>query len=97
VEDQVVQMEPIAVSCRRAAELIGCSRPSFYKHWIAQGWIRTVDLAGRGQCVLVSELRAAVEKRAADQASGAVVPPQRTGRPIGSPPTTGKKSLRTPS
>ena len=93
MEDQL-PMEPIAVSCRRAAELIGCSRPSFYKHWIALGWIQTVDLGARGQCVLIEDLKAAVQKRKEDQASGALVPPKRAGRPRGSPPTPRKVTGR---
>jgi hypothetical protein len=83
VTDQTI--EPLAVPITKGHQLVGGSQSSFYKTWIGEGWVKPVDLGGRGQCVIVAEVKAAMLKRAEAIRSGEIVPPIRSAR--------GKKSL----
>lgn len=62
-----INSDSIAVPCRKAAQLVGISRTQFYKRFVWTNLVQTYDLGGRGRSVKVDELRAAVEKLAADQ------------------------------
>lgn len=73
-------IEPIAVPISKGHLLVGCSQSSFYKIWIGEGWVKSVDLGGRGESVLVSEVRAAALKRAEAIRAGEIVPPVRSAR-----------------
>jgi hypothetical protein len=59
--------DAIAVSVRRAAELIGCSKSQLYKEYVWPGLLSTVQLGARGGSILVAELNAAVKKRIEEQ------------------------------
>lgn len=79
-DQTIVEVEPIAVPLSKGHELVGVSQSSFYKIWIGEGWVEPVDLGGRGQSLLVAEVRAAAIKRAEAIRSGAIVPPIRSAR-----------------
>jgi hypothetical protein len=78
VSDQII--EPLAVPVAKGHLLVGGSQSSFYKIWIGEGWVKPVDLGGRGQSVIVEEVKAAMRKRAEAIRSGAIVPPIRSAR-----------------
>jgi hypothetical protein len=78
VADQIT--EPLAVPVSKGHLLVGVSQSSFYAKWIGEGWVMPVDLGGRGQSVIVDEVRAAMRKRAEGIRSGAIVPPIRSAR-----------------
>jgi hypothetical protein len=78
VTDQVI--EPLAVPVSKGHQLVGGSQSSFYKIWIGEGWVKPVDLGGRGQSVIVEEVKAAMIKRAEAIRSGEIVPPIRSSR-----------------
>lgn len=78
MKDQAI--EPIAVPISKGHLLVGCSQSSFYKIWIGEGWVRPVDLGGRGESVLVSEVREAALKRAEAIRAGNIIPPVRSAR-----------------
>jgi hypothetical protein len=78
VTDQTI--EPIAVPLSKGHLLVGCSQSSFYKTWIGEGWVQPVDLGGRGESVIIDEVRAAMRKRADAIRSGTIVPPIRSAR-----------------
>jgi hypothetical protein len=73
-------IEPLAVPVAKAHLLVGCSQSTFYKIWVGEGWISPVDLGGRGQSVIVDEVREAMRKRAEAIRAGAIVPPIRSAR-----------------
>jgi hypothetical protein len=75
-------LAPIAVPVSQAHKLVGGSRSQFYKVWIAQGWIKPIDLGGRGASVIVDEVKQAVRNRAEQIRSGAVTPPKRSARAL---------------
>jgi hypothetical protein len=56
--------EPIAVSVRRAAQLVGVSRAQFYKAWINGGLVKLIDLGARGKSVRVDDLRSVIAAKA---------------------------------
>jgi predicted DNA-binding transcriptional regulator AlpA len=60
-------IEPIAIPIRKAAEIVGCSRPQFYKHWIGRGLVKPVDLGARGKSIILEQLRAAIAAEVARQ------------------------------
>ncbi|MGO9717256.1 MAG: hypothetical protein ACLPV2_09815 [Steroidobacteraceae bacterium] len=74
------KIEPLAVPLSKGHLLVGVSQSSFYAKWIGEGWVKPVDLGGRGQSVLVEEVRAAMRKRAEAIRSGEIVPPIRSAR-----------------
>jgi hypothetical protein len=78
VTDQTI--EPIAIPISKAHLMVGCSQSTFYKFWIGEGLVKPVDLGGRGQSVIVDEVKAAMLKRAEAIRSGAIVPPIRSAR-----------------
>jgi hypothetical protein len=78
VTDQII--EPLAVPLSKGHLLVGCSQSAFYDKWIGEGWIKPVDLGGRGRSVIVEEVKAAMHKRAEAIRSGAIIPPIRTAR-----------------
>jgi hypothetical protein len=56
--------DQIAVTVRRAAELVGVSRAQFYKVWIHGGLVKLIDLGARGKSVRVADLRSVVASKA---------------------------------
>lgn len=72
--------EPFAVPLSKGHLLVGVSKSCFYAKWIGEGWIKPVDLGGRGQSVIVEEVKAAMQKRAEAIRSGEIIPPIRSAR-----------------
>jgi hypothetical protein len=78
VTDQII--EPLAVPVAKGHLLVGGSQSSFYKIWIGEGWVKPVDLGGRGQSVIVDEVKAAMRRRADAIRCGEIIPPIRSAR-----------------
>jgi hypothetical protein len=77
----IEQIKPITVPLARAHELLGSgTRTQFKKVFVDTGLIQPVDMGGRGLSVIVSELEAAVLKRAEAIRTGSLVPPIRNSR-----------------
>ena len=73
-------IEPLAVPLSKGHLLVGCSSSAFYKTWLGEGWVKSVDLGGRGESVIVEEVKAAMRKRAEAIRTGKIIPPIRSAR-----------------
>jgi hypothetical protein len=72
-----IAIDPLAVPVSQAHKLVGGSRSQFYKVWIGEGWVKPIDLGGRGESVIVREVEDAIRHRAEQIRSGTVKPPKR--------------------
>jgi len=60
-------MEKIAVPIPEAAVLLGISVSTLRRQYIATGLLFPVDLGGRAESILISELNTAAERKAQEQ------------------------------
>ena len=60
-------MEKFAVPISEAASIAGIAESNLRRAFIKPGLVTPIDLGGRGPVILVSELHAAIEKKAAEQ------------------------------
>jgi hypothetical protein len=60
-------MDKIAAAIPVAAELVGISESALRNNFIRTGLVVPVDLGGRGESIILADLRAAVERKAAEQ------------------------------
>jgi hypothetical protein len=60
-------LEKLADSVHNCAVSLGLGVATFREQFIKSGLVTPVDLGGRGESIIISELKAAIEKRAAEQ------------------------------
>ena len=65
--EKLTVLEKITVSKRGAANLLDMSLPTFNKKYIRSGLLRTVDLGGRAQHVIYSDLQDLIAQKVAEQ------------------------------
>jgi len=59
--------EKIADTVARCADMLNLGTSTFRREYIETGLVTPVDLGGRGLSIVLSDLRAAVARRAAEQ------------------------------